>query len=231
MTTMKFKLGTLASKFDSAIHEAETDHVIKRIWRKDAALWKTEDESQRLIKNSLGWLTIADEMIGVAGELVEYAEMIRQRGFRQVMVCGMGGSSLCPEVLRQTFSHREGFPELLILDSTDPDVIAEFAQRIDIQHCLFVISSKSGSTIEPLVFNKFWFEELSKQTTNPGENFIAITDPGSPMTEMAGQKRFEEVFHNEPDIDSQYSVLSYFGLVPAALTGIDIKQLLNQAKQ
>jgi len=159
-------------------------------------LWKTDDESQRLIKNSLGWLTVADEMIGVAGDLMEYAEFIRQRGFRHVMVCGMGGSSLCPEVLRQTFPRREGFPELLVLDSTDPDVIAEFAQRIDIQHCLFVVSSKSGSTIEPIVFNKFWFEELAKHTTNPGDNFVAITDPGSPMVEMAEQMRFQEVFQS-----------------------------------
>jgi transaldolase / glucose-6-phosphate isomerase len=231
MNSMKFQLGTLTSNFDSAIQEAETNQIVRRIWRKDTGLWKTDDESQRLIKNSLGWLTVTDEMIGVAGALVEHADMIRRRGFRQVMVCGMGGSSLCPEVLRQTFPRREGFPELLVLDSTDPDVIAEFAQRIDIQHCLFVVSSKSGSTIEPLVFNKFWFEELSKHTANPGENFIAITDPGSPMVEMAAQMRFQEVFLNQPDIGGRYSALSYFGLVPAALTGIDINELLSRAKQ
>lgn len=228
---MKFQPGTLTNVVDSAIHEAETNQILKRIWRKDASLWKTDDESQRLIKNSLGWLTVADEMIGVAGDLMEYADFIRQRGFRHVMVCGMGGSSLCPEVLRQTFPRREGFPELLVLDSTDPDVIAEFAQRIDIQHTLFIVSSKSGSTIEPIVFNKFWFEELSKLTTNPGDNFIAITDPASPMVEMAEQMRFQEVFLNQPDIGGRYSALSYFGLVPAALAGIDIKGLLNHAKQ
>jgi glucose-6-phosphate isomerase len=232
---MNFQLGTLTKAVDSAIEDAETNHVIKRIWRKDASLWKADDESQRLIRNSLGWLTVADEMIAVAGELMEYAEMIRRRGFRQVMVCGMGGSSLCPEVLRQTFLRREEFPELLVLDSTDPDVINELAQRISIQHCLFVISSKSGSTIEPIAFNKFWFEETSKQTSkltnNPGENFIAITDPGSPMVEMAEEVRFQEVFLNQPDIGGRYSALSYFGLVPAALAGIDIKELLQHAKQ
>jgi glucose-6-phosphate isomerase len=228
---MKVQLSTLTDAVDSAIQEAETNQVIKRIWRKDAGLWKDDDESQRLIRNSLGWLTVADEMMGVAGELMEYADLIRQRGFRHVMVCGMGGSSLCPEVLRQTFPPRAGFPELLVLDSTDPDVIAELAQRIDIQHCLFIISSKSGSTIEPIVFYKFWYEEVSKQTSNPGENFIAITDPGSPMVEMAAQMGFQEVFLNQPDIGGRYSALSYFGLVPAGLAGIDIKKLLNQAKQ
>jgi glucose-6-phosphate isomerase len=231
MSFTKLQLGTLTNVVDSAIHEAETNQIIKRIWRKDASLWKTDDESQRLIKNSLGWLTVADEMIGVAGDLMEYAEFIRHREFRHVIVCGMGGSSLCPEVLRQTFARREGFPELLVLDSTDPDVISEFAERIDIQHCLFIVSSKSGSTIEPIVFNKFWFEELRKHTENPGDNFIAITDPGSPMVEMAEQMRFQEVFLNQPDIGGRYSALSYFGLVPAALAGIDIKELLNHAKQ
>ncbi|HEX6733068.1 MAG TPA: hypothetical protein VF074_23805, partial [Pyrinomonadaceae bacterium] len=124
MSDMKLQLGALTRAVDSAIQDAETNQVIKQIWRRDAGLWKQDDASQRLIKNSLGWLTVADEMIGVAGDLMEYAEFIRQRGFRHVMVCGMGGSSLCPEVLRQKFPRREGFPELLVLDSTDPDVIA-----------------------------------------------------------------------------------------------------------
>lgn len=228
---MELQLGGLTDAVNSAIQKAETSQVVKRIWRRDATLWKTDDESQRLIRNSLGWLTVADEMIGVAGELMEYAESIRQRGFRHVMVCGMGGSSLCPEVLRQTFPLRAEFPELLVLDSTDPDVIGELAQRIDPLHCLFVISSKSGSTIEPIVFYKYWYHELSKQTANPGENFIAITDPGSPMIEQASQLGFQEVFLNQPDIGGRYSALSYFGLVPAALAGIDIKELLNHAKE
>ena len=228
---MKLQLGNLTEAVDAAIQDAEANNVIKRIWRKDPSLWKSDDESQRLIRNSLGWLTVADEMIAVAGALIEYADMIRQRGFRHVMVCGMGGSSLCPEVLRETFPRREGFPELLVLDSTDPDVIAELAQRIDIQRCLFVISSKSGSTIEPIVFNKYWFEELKKRIPNAGENFIAITDPGSPMIATAAQMGFQETFLNQPDIGGRYSALSYFGLVPAALAGIDIEALLSHAKE
>jgi transaldolase / glucose-6-phosphate isomerase len=231
MSFMKFQLGNLTDAVESAIQDAEKDQVVRRIWRKEAGLWKGDEESQRLIRNSLGWLTVADEMIGVAGELIEYAEFIRQRGFRHVMVCGMGGSSLCPEVLRQTFPQRDGFPELLVLDSTDPDVIAELGQHVSIANCLFVISSKSGSTIEPNVFYKYWYYELSKKTGNPGENFIAITDPGSPMIETASQLGFQEVFLNQSDIGGRYSALSYFGLVPAALAGIDIKALLNHAKE
>src|ERR1051326_6748372 len=137
--------------------------VTERLWARDATLWKTDDASVKIINNSLGWLTVADEMLGVAGELTEFAETIRASGFQHVMVCGMGGSSLCPEVLAQTFGRQSGFPELLVLDSTDPDVIAAFKKRIDSERCLFVIASKSGSTTEPNVFYKFWYEELGKR--------------------------------------------------------------------
>src|SRR5215467_10469615 len=125
--------------------------VAERIWARDASLWKSDADSVKIINNSLGWLTVADEMLGVADELTAFAGRIRASGFQHVMVCGMGGSSLCPEVLARTFGQQAGFPELLVLDSTDPDVIAAFQKRIDIQRCLFVIASKSGSTTEPNV--------------------------------------------------------------------------------
>jgi glucose-6-phosphate isomerase len=132
-------------------------------------LWKSDPDSVKIINSSLGWLTVADEMIGVIDELVEFSETVRSRGFQHVMVCGMGGSSLCPEVLAQTFGRQPGFPELLVLDSTDPDVIAAFKERIDIERCLFIIASKSGSTTEPNVFYKFWYEEVSKLKDKPGD--------------------------------------------------------------
>ena len=110
----------------------------------------------------MGWLTVADEMIDVVDDLVAFAESIRNSGFQHVMVCGMGGSSLCPEVFARTFGRQPGFPELLVLDSTDPDVIAGFMERIDVERCLFIIASKSGSTTEPNVFYKFWYEEAQQ---------------------------------------------------------------------
>lgn len=203
--------------------------VAERIWARDASLWKTDAESVKIINNSLGWLTVAEEMIEVADELTSFAESIRARGFQHVMVCGMGGSSLCPEVLARTFGHQAGFPELLVLDSTDPDVIAAFKERIDVKRCLFIIASKSGSTTEPNVFQKFWYEEVSKRRDNPGDNFIAITDPGSPLVETASELKFQRTFRNQPDIGGRYSALSYFGIVPAALMGLDVRRLLEGA--
>ena len=231
MKRMEFHLGPLADRSNNAIREAEQAGVAKRIWRKDASLWKADEASHKQIRNSLGWLTVPDEMIGVAGELIEFAEMIRARGFRHVMVCGMGGSSLCPEVLARTFGSQAGFPELLVLDSTDPDVIARFRDQIDLGHTLFVIASKSGTTTEPTVFYKFWYDEVSKQRANPGENFIAITDPGSPLVDTAAELGFQRTFLNQADIGGRYSALSYFGMVPAALMGIDIRKLLERAKE
>src|SRR5262245_44405561 len=185
MNEVAFQSGPLADRVNKALADARDENVLERIWRKDASLWKSDDESMRQIRNSLGWLAVADEMIGVADELIEFGHSIRSRGFRHVIVCGMGGSSLCPEVLARTFGPRDGFPELLVLDSTDPDVIAAFSSRIEIEPCLFVIASKSGSTTEPNVFYKYWYDEVSKRLENPGDNFIAITDPGSPLVETA----------------------------------------------
>jgi transaldolase/glucose-6-phosphate isomerase len=231
MKRMEFHLGPLAERLHTAVHEAEQAGVAKRIWRKDASLWKANEASHKQIRNSLGWLTLPDEMIGVAGELIEFAEMIAARGFRHVMVCGMGGSSLCPEVLARTFGRQQGFPELLVLDSTDPDVIARLRDQIDIDHCLFVIASKSGTTTEPTVFYKYWYDEVGQRRSNPGENFIAITDPGSPLVDTAAELGFQRTFLNQADIGGRYSALSYFGMVPAALMGIDIRKLLERAKE
>jgi glucose-6-phosphate isomerase len=205
------------------------NEVAERIWRKDASLWKSDPDSVKLINNSLGWLTVAGQMLGVVDELTEFADSVRSRGFQHVMVCGMGGSSLCPEVLARTFGRQPGYPELLVLDSTDPDVIAAFKEQIDIERTLFIIASKSGSTTEPNVFQKFWYHELSRRSENPGNNFIAITDPGSPLVDTAAELKFQKTFLNQPDIGGRYSALSYFGMVPAALMGLDIRKLLEGA--
>ena len=226
-----FQVGPLTDRVNSAMEAAVVDEVARRIWSKDPSLWKSDENSAKVIKNSLGWLTVADEMLGVADELVEFAETIRARGFQHVMVCGMGGSSLCPEVLARTFGRQQDFPELLVLDSTDPDVIAAFSERIDIERCLFIVASKSGSTTEPNVFYKFWYDQLSRRSENPGDNFIAITDPGSPLVDTAAELKFQRTFLNQSDIGGRYSALSYFGMVPAALMGLDVRRFLDRAKQ
>jgi hypothetical protein len=141
----------------------------------------------------------------------------------------MGGSSLCPEVLRQTFGRQQGFPELLVLDSTDPDVIANFVAQIDITRCQFIIASKSGTTTEPVAFHRFWYHEVEEKFEKPGSSFVAITDPDTLMARTAVSEGFRKVFLNPPDIGGRYSALSYFGMVPAALMGLDIKELLSRA--
>src|SRR5690349_4725062 len=208
MKSKVFIPGPLADRVERAMEAAVEDRVEERIRQKDASLWKSDPAAVKVIKNALGWLTVASEMLGIVDQLTEFAEMIRARGFKHVMVCGMGGSSLCPEVLAQTFGPQSGFPELLVLDSTDPDVIAAFQQRIDVEHCLFVIASKSGSTTEPNVFYKFWYDELSKRTETPGDNFVAITDPGSPLVETAAELKFCHTFLHQLDLGGRDAALS-----------------------
>ncbi|HZE71724.1 MAG TPA: bifunctional transaldolase/phosoglucose isomerase [Pyrinomonadaceae bacterium] len=223
-------LGKYEQLVNTAIKEAEQADALRRIWARDASLWKSEPEHQRIIENALGWLTVADEMLETAGDLSAFADDVAgAMGFRQVMVCGMGGSSLCPEVLRQTFAHQSGHPELLVLDSTDPDVIVALGRYIEIDKCLFIIASKSGTTTEPLMFHKYWHDQVRRHKQNPGENFIAITDPGTALVKMAKDDGFRRVFSNQPDIGGRYSALSYFGMVPAALMGIDIRRFLQRA--
>jgi transaldolase / glucose-6-phosphate isomerase len=224
-------LGKYADAVSAAIKEAEKGDVMRRVWRKDAALWKSEEEHQKIIKNSLGWLNVADQMIGVEDELITFADRLREKGFKHVVLNGMGGSSLAPEVLRRTFGKQEGYPELLVLDSTDPDTVAEYREKIDLEHTLFIVSSKSGTTTEPLSFYRYWYAEVGKVKENPGENFLAVTDPGTQMERDATRDKFKRIFLNPSDIGGRYSALSYFGMVPAALMGVDIRKLLDRAER
>jgi transaldolase/glucose-6-phosphate isomerase len=224
-------LGKYMDAVNAALKEAEKGDIVRRIWRKDAALWKEEEAHQKIIKNSLGWLSVPDTMIGVEDDLIAFADRIRNHQFKHVVLCGMGGSSLCPEVLRQTFGHQENYPELLVLDSTDPDVLANFQEQINPSQTLFIIASKSGTTTEPLVFYKYWFDQVGRVKENAGENFIAITDPGTEMERMAVEDKFKRIFLNPADIGGRYSALSYFGMVPAALMGLDIRKLLDHAER
>ena len=188
--------GEYAEAVSVALEEARRTHVIERIWNKDAALWKSEAAPQKIIANSLGWLTVPGEMLAVVDELKSFAQSVIASGVQHVMVCGMGGSSLCPEVLRQTFGRQAGFPELLVLDSTDPAAVAQ----IDATRCLFVIASKSGTTTEPNAFHRYWYNEVAQLTDAPGHSFITITDPGSQMAGTAAREGFRRIFLNQADI-------------------------------
>jgi transaldolase/glucose-6-phosphate isomerase len=228
---LKTALGDYAPAVTAALAEAGSAGVVERIWNRDASLWKKEESHQKIIRNSLGWLTVPSEMLGVADELESFAaEVSASANFQHVMVCGMGGSSLCPEVLRQTFGRQHGFPELLVLDSTDPDTINNFRQRIDVNKCLFIVASKSGTTTEPIAFHRFWYNEVEQNTDAPGKAFVTITDPGSQMADTAAAEGFRRIFLNQSDIGGRYSALSYFGMVPAALMGLDVARLLRQTQ-
>src|SRR4029079_5246955 len=184
-----------------ALADAEEADLIERLWNKDASLWKNEPPQQKIINNALGWLTVPRQMLAGAEALKAFADSLRAaQQFRHAMVCGMGGSSLCPEVLRHTFGRKQEFPELLVLDSTDPDTINNFAHQIDVQHCLFIIASKSGTTTEPIVFHKFWYDRLAQTGASAGDSFVAVTDPGTQMVKAAQADHFRKIFLNQPDI-------------------------------
>lgn len=201
---------------------------MKRLWDRDASLWTGSDESKWL-----GWLDIVDEQIAQHDQLQKVAKEVHTRGFEHVLLLGMGGSSLCPEVLRMTFGRIPHFPTLHVLDSTDPAQVKAFEHQIDIPKTLFIVSSKSGSTLEPNIFKQYFFER-AKQVVGAdkvGSHFIAITDPGSKMQQVAEADHFLHIFFGRPSIGGRYSALSNFGMVPAAVMGLDTKKFLDRAAE
>ncbi|HLG63359.1 MAG TPA: hypothetical protein VKY19_15585 [Ktedonosporobacter sp.] len=203
-----------------------------RIWQHDASLWKSDPAVQEKIKDRLGWLTVANTMQAQRNEIADLVNQLRQFGYKSAVLLGMGGSSLCPEVLRLTFGTAPGYLNLFVLDTTDPDTIHAVEQQIDLNTTLFIVASKSGSTIETLSHFKYFFDKERKlQGEKAGEHFIAITDPGTSLEKLARDNHFRHVFSNPPDIGGRYSALSFFGLVPGGLLGVDLEQLLSRAQQ
>jgi transaldolase/glucose-6-phosphate isomerase len=229
---MEANLGQYETAVQEVIKRAEAEQWTRKIWRRDAALWKSEESHQKIIRNALGWVAVPDQMVEVADELAAFSARIRNDQFKHVMLLGMGGSSLCPEVFRRTFGKIPGHPELHVLDSTDPATVLSFESKVDLPHTLFIVASKSGTTIEPLMFYKYFINRMREvKGERAGENFVAITDPNTLMEAMATGDRFRRIFLNQPDIGGRYSALSYFGMVPAALQGIDFKTLLDRAER
>jgi transaldolase/glucose-6-phosphate isomerase len=213
-------LQAIAKRVDRAIGEK----VAARVWRKDETLWGGPGPE---IGNRLGWLTISDGMLESAGDLKAFVEEVRGEGFTDAALLGMGGSSLGPEVLRRSFDGLVDGLTLHVLDSTDASAVRELESKIDVGKTIFVVSSKSGGTVETLSHMKHFYEA----TGGNGKQFVAVTDPDSPLIDIAGERGFRRVFEADPNIGGRYSVLSYFGLVPAALAGIDVEQLLQSAQE
>jgi len=216
----------LKTQFEAAMEDWKMAGKVRRLWARDASLWTGSDEG-----NWLGWLGITEDQLAHKQHLEEIAADIKAAGFRYALLLGMGGSSLCPEVLKKTFGKKEGFPELFVLDSTDPAQIKTFESKIDLAHTIFIVSSKSGSTLEPNIFKQYFFERV-KQTVGEkeaGKRFIAITDPGSKFEQVAQGDGFRHIFHGVPSIGGRYSALSDFGMVPASIIGIDAPAFLDRA--
>ncbi|MBI4164105.1 MAG: glucose-6-phosphate isomerase [Acidobacteria bacterium] len=208
----------------------DREKFTRRLWSRDPGLWKKEPDHQRIIRNSLGWLDSPVQMLNQVPELIDFANEVRAQGFRHAVVLGMGGSSLCPEVCRLTFGSAEGYLELHVLDSTVPASVARVTKEIDVPRTLFLVSSKSGGTIEPLSFYKHFYDLGRKHKgVAAGENFVAITDPGTGLEKLAHEHGFRRVFPGRPDIGGRFSALSNFGMVPAALAGVEISTLLTRA--
>jgi glucose-6-phosphate isomerase len=220
-------LGRYQAAVDAALAEMQADDFVERLWRKDHALWKPDPTE---ITNRLGWLTSPAQMRDALGRLTALADDVRSAGFTHVLLLGMGGSSLGPEVLRATFGIAPGYPDLAVLDTTDPATILAFERQLDLARTLFIVSSKSGGTVEVSSFYKYFRAKVEGiKGQDAGENFIAITDPGTSLEQLAREAGFRALFLNPDDIGGRYSVLSYFGLVPAALIGMDVKTLLDRA--
>lgn len=201
-----------------------------RLWRKDPTLWTHEPDTQREIKQSLGWLHVAEKMDGNLQALTAFVAQVKADGFQHVVHMGMGGSSLAPLVFQRTFPvGKDGLP-LTVLDTTDPVTIQRLTDDLPLAQTLFIVASKSGTTTEPLAFFDYFYAKVqASKGDRAGENFVAITDPGTPLAKLAEERRFRHIFLNFADIGGRYSALSYFGLVPAALLGIDLDELLLRA--
>ena len=226
---MTWKLNLdLENKVKSAILDWEQSKKMRRLWGRDSSLWTNSDES-----NWLGWLAMTEDQLAHIGHLTALSEEVQQGGFTHVALLGMGGSSLCPEVMSMTFGRGKGFPEFHMLDSTDPAQVRNFESKLNLKNTLFIVSSKSGSTLEPNIFKQYFFERM-KQTVGEakaGQHFIAITDPGSSFEKVAQRDKFRHIFHGRADIGGRYSALSDFGLVPSAAMGVDVKRFLAATEE
>ena len=223
----EFHLGALKPAVEKRVQEWQTECLPRRMWAKDYTVWSKQPVPE--MTNRLGWLTLPEVMHEHVDELTAFADQVRADGIRHILVLGMGGSSLAPEVFQATFGNAPGYPDLTVLDSTHPAAIRRVEADLDLARTLFVVSSKSGTTIEPLSFYRYFRHLLDNQTPNAGKRFIAITDPESPLEMLAQTEGFRRVFTAPSDIGGRYSALSVFGLVPAALIGVDAGLLLHRA--
>lgn len=218
----------LQAAVQHALKDWAAGDKVRKLWNRDTTLWTGSDED-----HWLGWLDIVDQQLAGVDRFTALAAEVKGEEFSHALLLGMGGSSLCPEVMSLTFGNAEGFPQLLVLDSTDPAQIRSLENKVDLSRTLCIVSSKSGSTLEPNIFKQYFFERV-RQVVGTGDacrRFIAITDPKSHLQQEAEREKFRHVFFGEPSIGGRYSALSDFGIVPAAVMGVDVPRFLRQTRE
>jgi transaldolase/glucose-6-phosphate isomerase len=226
---LTFKLpDSLAGAVAASLEDWKKNNKVARLWQKDASLWTGTDES-----NWLGWLSITEEQLAHIDALKQITADMKKARFKHALLLGMGGSSLCPEVMRMTFGKVKGHPELHVLDSTDPAQIKAIEAKVDLKSTICIVSSKSGSTLEPSIYKQYFFERVKAKVGEKevGNRFIAITDPGSKMQQVAEADKFRKMFFGVPSIGGRYSAISNFGMVPAAVMGVNVGKFLKNTEE
>ena len=218
----------LTQAVQTTLKDWQAGNKMARLWRGDPSLWTGDDEDKWI-----GWLSIVEDRLVHLKELNDAAADAAKADFTHALLLGMGGSSLCPEVLKITYGQQPGHPELHVLDSTDPAQIKSVENQVDLAKTLFIVASKSGSTLEPNIFKQYFFERMQQTVgkEKAGQHFMAITDPGSKMQQVAESDRFRKIFFGRPSIGGRYSALSNFGMVPAAIMGLDLSKFLQRANE
>ncbi|HEY9784673.1 MAG TPA: bifunctional transaldolase/phosoglucose isomerase [Candidatus Obscuribacterales bacterium] len=218
----------LSKSVEETVADWQREEKMKRLWARDASLWTGDDEAKWL-----DWLNIINDQLSHLDNLKKLSDRIKADGFKYAILLGMGGSSLCPEVMRMTFGVNAGYPDLHVIDSTDPQQIQAVEKKVDLKSTICIVSSKSGSTLEPNIFEQYFYQRMVETVgrDKAGEHFIAVTDPGSKLAELAEKENFRHVFYGLPGIGGRYSALSHFGMVPSAVMGIDVARFLDRAKE
>ncbi len=212
----------------ASLDDWKKNDKVRRLWQRDASIWTGSDEGQWL-----GWLDIAEKQLAQHDVFKKVAADVKKAKFKHALLLGMGGSSLCPEVLRMTFGKIKGFPALHVLDSTDPAQIKAIEAQVDLKSTICIVSSKSGSTLEPNIYKQYFFEQIRKKVgaKEAGNRFMAVTDPGSKMQQVAEADKFRHIFFGVPSIGGRYSALSNFGMIPAAVMGLDVAKFLKNTQE
>lgn len=226
---LRLSLGSARPAIERTLTQLACRHLPRRLWQRDPRLWSADPDTQAVVAQRLGWLDGPAFAESHRTELQSFATAIRTAGYQRVLLLGMGGSSLAPEVFARTFPPAPGHPPVAVLDDTGPGMVRAAERRLGAKRTLFIVSSKSGTTTETLAFLEYFWHQRSG-SDGPGRDFVAITDPGTPLEELARARDFRHIFLNPPDIGGRYSALSYFGLVPAALQGVNLAGLAGAAR-